>query len=53
MPLPIDLLIEAKWIIPVEPANTVLENHSVAIDQGRFVAILQHPEALARFIPKE
>lgn len=53
MPLPIDLLIEAKWIIPVEPANTVLENHSVAIDQGRIVAILQHPEAIIRFTPKE
>lgn len=53
MPLPIDLLIEAKWIIPVEPANSVLENHSVAINQGRIVAILQHSEAKIQFVPKE
>ena len=53
MPLPIDLLIEAKWIIPVEPANSVLENHSVAVNQGRIVAILQHSEAKIQFVPKE
>ncbi len=49
---PIDLLIEARWIIPIEPANTVLENHSVAVDKGRIVAILQHSEAALRFAPK-
>ena len=53
MPTPIHLLIEAKWIIPVEPAKTVLENHSVAIEQGRIVAILQHSDAKIQFIPKE
>ena len=41
MPLtPVDLLIEARWIIPVTPAGCVLENHAVAIDQGRIVAVL-------------
>ena len=53
MNTPIDLLIEARWIIPVEPANTVLENHAVAIDEGRIVAILQQPEAHARFSPRQ
>ena len=53
MPVPIDLLIEAKWIIPVEPDNTVLENHSVAIEKGRIVAILQHSDATTQFAPKE
>ena len=41
----IDLLIESRWVIPVEPANVVLENHSVAVDRGRIVAVLQHSEA--------
>ena len=50
---PIDLLIEARWIIPVEPANVVLENHAVAIDKGRIVAILQQTEAHSRFAPRE
>ncbi len=49
----IDLLIEARWIIPVEPANVVLENHAIAVDKGRIVAILQQNEANARFSPQE
>ena len=50
---PIDLLIEARWIIPVEPANAVLENHAVAVDKGQIVAILQQTEAHSRFAPRE
>ena len=53
MTTPIDLLIEARWTIPVEPANVVLENHAVAVDKGRIVAILQQCEAHIRFAPRE
>jgi 5-methylthioadenosine/S-adenosylhomocysteine deaminase len=53
MPDPIDLLIEAKWIIPVNPADIVLENYSVAVDKGRIVAILQQSEGKIRFAPRE
>jgi len=53
MNTPIDLLIEARWIIPVEPANIVLENHALAIDKGRIVAILQQSDANARFSPRQ
>lgn len=49
----IDLLIEARWIIPVEPANAVLEHHAIAVDKGRIVAILQQNEASAQFSPRE
>lgn len=49
----IDLLIEARWIIPVEPANTVLENHAVAVDKGRIVAVLQQSDVKNRFNPRE
>lgn len=52
MTTPIDLLIEARWIIPVEPAHTVLENHAIAIDKGRIVAILQQSEIAGRFAPR-
>jgi 5-methylthioadenosine/S-adenosylhomocysteine deaminase len=52
MNTPIDLLIEARWIIPVEPANIVLENHAIAIDKGRIVAILQQTEINTRFSPR-
>jgi 5-methylthioadenosine/S-adenosylhomocysteine deaminase len=36
----IDLLISARWVIPVEPAGAVLADHSLAVDAGRIVAVL-------------
>ena len=35
----IDLLVEARWVIPVEP-RLVLDNHAVAVNGGRIVEIL-------------
>lgn len=41
-----DTLIHARWLIPVEPdATQVLENHSIAIRDGRIQAILPATEA--------
>ena len=48
----IDLLIEARWIIPVEPECTVLENHAVAINQGLIVDVLQQSEAHDHYQPQ-
>ena len=48
----IDLLIEARWIAPVEP-DTVLKNHAVAIHQGQITALLPTSEARARFRPEK
>jgi 5-methylthioadenosine/S-adenosylhomocysteine deaminase len=45
----VDLLIRARWIIPVEPANTTLENQTVAIRNGKIVAILPDRDASLRF----
>ena len=45
----IDTLISARWIIPIEPANTVLENHSIAVDNGRIVAVLPTEKAHTRY----
>lgn len=47
----IDLLLTPRWLIPVEPAGVVLEQHAVAIDDGKVVAILPADEAHARFQP--
>ena len=51
--LPIDLLIEPRWLVPVEPAGVVLEDHAVAIDAGRIVALLPRADAAARYSPRE
>jgi len=44
-----DLLIEAGWVVPVEPHGVVLEGHAVAIRDGAIVALLPIAEARARF----
>ncbi|TAH52615.1 MAG: TRZ/ATZ family hydrolase [Betaproteobacteria bacterium] len=41
-----DLLIHARWIVPVEPAQTVLHHHAVAVHAGRISAVL--PSDVAR-----
>ncbi len=48
----IDLLIEPDWILPVEAAEVVLENHAVAVDGGRIVEVLPAKEAGQRFHAK-
>ena len=45
LPDRIDLLILPSWIVPVIPRATVLENHALAIDQGRIVGILTRSQA--------
>jgi 5-methylthioadenosine/S-adenosylhomocysteine deaminase len=45
----IDLLVHARWVIPVEPAQQVLEHFSIAVDQGVIVALLPQREAEQRY----
>ena len=40
-----DTRIDADWIVPVEPAATVLEKHCLILDQGRIVDILPGTDA--------
>ncbi|MCP5156886.1 MAG: TRZ/ATZ family hydrolase [Ectothiorhodospiraceae bacterium] len=49
---PVDQLVNARWVIPVEPRDVVLEAHAVAIDGERIVAVLPQREAAARFAPR-
>ena len=52
-PQSIDTLIEAGWVVPVEPHGVVLEGHAVAVDGGTVVAVLPLAEARARFAARE
>ncbi|MBY0499757.1 MAG: TRZ/ATZ family hydrolase [Nitrosomonas sp.] len=49
----IDTLIEAKWIIPIEPAKIVLNQHAIAIDHGIIKNILPIAEASQRYQPQQ
>jgi 5-methylthioadenosine/S-adenosylhomocysteine deaminase len=40
-----DLRIDAGWIVPVEPDDTVLNGHSLLVKDGRIVALLPSGEA--------
>ena len=41
----VDSLLHARWVIPVEPDDLVLEQHSVAITDGRIVALMPTEQA--------
>ncbi len=47
--MPQDSLLSPRWIIPVEPAGAVLEEHCVALRDGLIEAILPRSAAEARF----
>ena len=49
MPTNIDTLIHARWVIPVEPANTVLENHAIAVHEGRILDVLPGTDASKKY----
>ncbi len=45
----IDTLIEARWLIPVEPQARELEHHAVAIRDGNILAVLPTSEARRQY----
>ncbi len=45
----IDELIHARWVIPVEPHNMVLDNFSIAIHRGIIIDILPQDKARQRY----
>jgi 5-methylthioadenosine/S-adenosylhomocysteine deaminase len=44
-PQPCDLLIEAGWVVPVEPHGVVLANHAIAVRDGEILEVLPISEA--------
>ncbi|MDP3482317.1 MAG: TRZ/ATZ family hydrolase, partial [Sulfuricella sp.] len=49
----VDTLIDARWIIPVEPARQTLSRHSIAITDGVIRDILPTGEAHAKYSAKQ
>lgn len=45
----VDLLIHARWLIPVEPKGVVYEHHALAVHNGRIVALLPSVEAAQHY----
>jgi 5-methylthioadenosine/S-adenosylhomocysteine deaminase len=49
----VDTLIEARWVVPVEPARSVLAHHAVAITDGLIEAVLPTAEARTQYRANE
>jgi len=52
MPIPVDLCLDARWIVPIEPAGA-LEQHTLVIDAGRVVALLPTAAVDNAYAPRE
>ena len=51
--MPESFLIRARWVVPVEPAGAVLEDHVVAVRDGLIEAVLPLAVALLRYPERE
>lgn len=45
----VDLLVEARWILPIVPFGSVLEYFSVVVDKGRIIDLLPTDQARNRY----
>ncbi|MEY4717459.1 MAG: hypothetical protein RL563_77 [Pseudomonadota bacterium] len=45
----VDLIIQAKWIIPVEPDTVIHEDHALVIHEGRIVDLLPSHRAVESY----
>ncbi|NOR70959.1 MAG: TRZ/ATZ family hydrolase [Methylomarinum sp.] len=45
----VDLIIQARWIIPVEPDSVTYENHSLVVDDGKIVDLLPSAQAEQKY----
>jgi 5-methylthioadenosine/S-adenosylhomocysteine deaminase len=50
---PIDLLIEAAHVVPVQPKGVVLRDHALAVHEGKIVALLPTGEAEQRYVARD
>ena len=48
-----DLVLSASWIVPVEPAGRILEDHALAVQGGAIAALGPADEIDARFSARE
>ncbi|NQY27206.1 MAG: TRZ/ATZ family hydrolase [Piscirickettsiaceae bacterium] len=45
----IDLIIHARWVVPIDAKQSVLEHHSVVIHKGHIVAVIPQDKAKQRY----
>ena len=45
----VDLIIQARWIIPVEPESVIYEDHAIVIHAGKIIDLLPAKEVLIKY----
>jgi 5-methylthioadenosine/S-adenosylhomocysteine deaminase len=45
-----DLIITARWVVPVEPAGSVLDHHAVVVRDGGIVALMPAEDARKTYV---
>ena len=50
-PMAVDLVIEARWVVPVD-APGVLDDHALVVDAGLIVALLPQAAVQAAYAPR-
>jgi len=51
MSVVVDLVVSAKWILPIVPEDTVLEDHSIVVHESKIVAIAPTDAVLKEYQP--
>lgn len=49
----VDTVIAARWVVPVEPAGRVLEDHALVVDRGRIVDLCPTEAARDRYAARD
>ena len=47
----VDLIIQARWIIPIEPDSVTYENHALVINAGKIIDLLPIEQAKQKYQP--
>ena len=48
-----ELVVFPRWLVPVEPAGVVLEDHALVVDHGRIIDILPADFARQTYAPRD
>jgi 5-methylthioadenosine/S-adenosylhomocysteine deaminase len=46
---PVDLIVHARWVVPIIPHNMVFAHHAVVVRDGTIVAVLPSHQATAKY----
>ncbi|MBT3198032.1 MAG: amidohydrolase family protein, partial [Gammaproteobacteria bacterium] len=49
----IDTLIHARWVLPIEPPETILEHYAIALDGDSIVELLPSAQAIEKYQPQQ